>query len=149
MTTDRGEICGLLEGAVAIDPVRNTVLGTVLTSLERGEGDGWCAVWDTWLAARSSPATRVVLTNGWDEPDPLVEALLSLNSLAGVSGPVAVADTVARGLEGRGTMHRTPTRLFRLDDLIEPAVAGAARSTICSARPASCCRASRVAPVSS
>ncbi len=137
VTTDANEICALLEPLVEADPVRHTVLGTILTILQAGEGEGWCAAWDGGLAVRSSRVTPVALTAGWTDIDLLVDELATLPSFVGITGPVDVVDTVTVPLARRigASAHRIATRLFRLDELTRPDVAGTSRVARAADRP--------------
>ena len=109
--------------------MRQTVLATILTILRAGEGDGWCVRSSGALAVRSSPVTPIALTAGWDDVDPLVAVLAGLVSVTAITGPVEVVDTVTSRLAQRtgASMHRMAIRLFRLDDLAMPGVAGTTR----------------------
>ena len=122
---------------VSIDPVRHTVLGTIRTILRAGEGDGWCARSGAALAVRSSPVTPVAVTSGWDDVGPLVAELAALPSITAITGPVDAASPIASRLARRigATTQRMATRLFRLDELAVPDVAGTTRVATGSDRP--------------
>jgi FR47-like protein len=138
VTTDRTQIAQLLDRLLVLDPVRHTVLGTILGVVQDGSGDPWCAFvpGTSALAVRSEPIRPVVLTSGWEDLDPLVSLVAELPALEGVSGPVDLTTAVANALERRTgrSAHRRATRLFRLDALVEPTVPGAARPATASDR---------------
>jgi GNAT superfamily N-acetyltransferase len=122
-TTDHDVIAAQLEIRLNTDPVRGTVLGTILHSLNVG---AWCA----WtpdgraLAVRSAMRYPVLLDGPWDVDGPeLAVELRALPDLAGVSGPVEQVTALLSELPPvRG---RTDLRLFRLSALVRPAtVAG-------------------------
>jgi GNAT superfamily N-acetyltransferase len=125
--TDQDRIRGLLESAVAADPVRGTILGTLASSLEDG---AWCAVSATGLAARSGADYPLVISGTW-EPAALTELIAVLRSvpgLRGASGPVAAVDQVTNALWSDTPAMRMGQCLFRLDQLVEPAgVTGSGR----------------------
>ncbi|MEP7019479.1 MAG: GNAT family N-acetyltransferase [Pseudonocardiales bacterium] len=131
-TTDPTAITALVEPLLAADPVRNTVFSSIIAGLAGPDADGWCAhpVDDPGvLAARSQQHTPITVTTGWREPEPLAEAIAAQSPTA-LGGPVAVVEMLAAALDAHGlpTASRMDERLFRLDELTEPAaVAGTAR----------------------
>jgi len=133
VTTDPQVIVALVEPLLAADPVRNTVFSSVIAALRGPDADGWCAYPDadtSILAVRSQRHTPVVVTAGWDELGRLADAIVALPSVTALGGPVPVVEALAAALDARGlpTTSRTAERLFRLDDLTEPAAAhGTAR----------------------
>lgn len=126
-TTDTAEIIRRLDKAILVDPVRNTMFATVRATLRAAGEGGWSASHHGALAARSSAAHPVVVSQGWIEPALLGKALVDLPSIAGIGGPV---DTVEQLVE---LLDRTPEariveRLYRLTLLNSPTgVAGTAR----------------------
>jgi FR47-like protein len=127
ITTDPGDIRRLLEPIVLADPVRNTVFGTIESSLRDDTADAWCAQDPVALAARSGAARPVALTPGWTDLPGLAGALGELDDLAGVSGPVAAIEQLV-ALLARPPAIRTDERLYRLDELREPEdIGGTAR----------------------
>lgn len=132
LTTDPSRIATLVEKQLAADPVRGTILGSILADL-RGPGahESWCALEPATgaLAIRSARIYPALFTDGWTAGG-LREAvghLSGLSGLRGLSGPVGIVDEAASVL-GRPVADRMAMRLFRLDTLTEPAVAGAARA---------------------
>lgn len=130
-TADPGAIAALLDPLVAADPVRATVLGTVRTSLGPSS---WAARTDDGrcLAVRSDPALPmlVLAPRDLEEHAALAAALDALPDLAGLAGDTASVGGLAGLLTAGGrrrVAHRMHQRLFRLDTLTEPAVAGSAR----------------------
>jgi predicted GNAT family acetyltransferase len=136
--TDADELVDLLDAIIETDPVRHTVLGTVRLAVEaEPSGAWWVRTGDGRdLAVRSSPSTPVVTVGAWAdrvERAELVAALRSLPDLVAISGPVPVAADVA---EQTGPVaHRLHQRLFRLDELSPPVVAGAPRRATGDHRP--------------
>jgi RimJ/RimL family protein N-acetyltransferase len=134
LSRDPARIVALLTRVLAADPVRNTVLSSVITGLQAPDADGWCAHptgRTAVLAARSQARTPVVVAGGWDDVSVLADALVALPpSLAALSGPVPLVRRLATALAERGLPSTAwvDERLFRLDELIPPArVAGAPR----------------------
>ena len=130
VTTDVARVVELVGALVGADPVRGTVLGSILADLRvAGEHDCWCA----WLpgtpalAARSSPGYPALVSDGWPEAElPALAAHLGrLDGLIGMSGPITSVEALA-GLLAR-PVRRTTTRLFRLDTLVDPDVPGRPR----------------------
>jgi predicted GNAT family acetyltransferase len=117
-----GEITAVLERRLAADPIRNTVVGSVLRSLAP---DAWCAAGtgpsEGALAARSDRIYPALLTDGWhpdDLPD-LARLVATVPDLIGASGAIDAVAAVADGV-GRPVTQRMEQRLFRLDQLAEP-----------------------------
>lgn len=133
-TTNNGEeIIGLLEPLLAADPVRNTVLGSVVAGLRGEDADGWCAhpVGNPGvLAMRSQLHTPIVLTSGWNQFDGLAEQVAALACVSAIGGPDPEVSALSTALTERGmTMRlRVRERLHRLDELADGIeVAGSAR----------------------
>ena len=132
VTDDAAAIIALVEPLLAADPVRNTVFSRVAAGLRNDDADGWCAhpAGDpSVLAVRSQLYTPVVVTAGWNDLSPLADAVAAL-PVASVGGPVPVVEALvtALGRHGLVATSRMAERLFRLDDLTEPAgVGGTAR----------------------
>jgi GNAT superfamily N-acetyltransferase len=126
-TTDPDEILRLLEPVLIADPIRNTIFGSVRADLQRNRDEGWCARSPQALAARSSTAQPVALTEGWTDVAALADAIGGLPTVSGIGGPARTVDAIIEHLD-RTPAHRIDERLFRLDRLIEPVgVAGSAR----------------------
>jgi GNAT superfamily N-acetyltransferase len=130
-----GEITAVLERRLSADPVRNTVVGSVLTSLAP---DAWCVAGtgpsEGAVAARSDRIYPAHLTEGWHPADlpELVRLVDALPDVIGASGAIDAVAAVADGAD-RPVAQRLDQRLFRLDRLVEPSgvpgravVAGAA-----------------------
>jgi RimJ/RimL family protein N-acetyltransferase len=132
VTDDAAAIIALVEPLLAADPVRNTVFSSVAAGLRNDDADGWCAhpAGDpSVLAVRSQLYTPVVVTAGWDDLAALADAVAAL-PVASVGGPVPVVEALvtALGRHGLVATSRMAERLFRLDELTEPAgVGGTAR----------------------
>lgn len=132
-TTDGEQIAALLEPLLGADPVRNTVLGSVVAGLRREDAAGWCARpadSTAVLAVRSQPHTPVTVTAGWPALEPLADEIARLPQLYALGGPVDAVTDLAAALEARGRPpgRRIEERLFRLDELTAPAgVPGSAR----------------------
>ncbi len=126
-------IVALLTPLLAADPVRNTVLSSVVAGLQAPDADGWCAYRSDnpgVLAVRSQAHTPVVVTPGWDDVTALADAVFALGSLTAIDGPVSAVEQLAAALATRGlsATSRIAERLFRLDELIVPVgVAGVPR----------------------
>ena len=119
---EHGDIAAVLERRLALDPVRNTVVGSALRSLAT---DAWCVAGtgpsDGAVAVRSDRIYPVLLTDGWHPDDladltRLVAAVPALNGASGAIEPVAA---VAGGA-GLPVVQRVGQRLFRIDRLVEP-----------------------------
>lgn len=117
--TDRDSIRAHLDAAVAADPVRGTILGTLATSLEDG---AWCAVTATGLAARSGVEYPLAISGKWGATElaELVAQLREVPGLRGASGPAEAVDAVVAALWPGAPSTKMGQRLFRLDELIEP-----------------------------
>ncbi len=132
-TTDPGEITALAEALLAADPVRNTVFSSVIAGLAGPDADGWCAYpagHPEVLAVRSQRHTPVAVTTGWQDVEPLADALAALPNVTVIGGPGPVVGAVVAALDVRGLVatSRMAERLFRLDGLTDPlGVLGAAR----------------------
>jgi predicted GNAT family acetyltransferase len=117
-----GEITAVLERRLAADPVRNTVVGSVLRSLAP---DAWCAAGtgpsDGAVAARSDRVYPALLTDGWhpDDLPELARLVAALPELIGASGAIEAVVAVADGAD-RPVAQRLEQRLFRIDRLVEP-----------------------------
>lgn len=134
VTTDREAIRALLDDAIAADPVRGTVLGTVATSL----GDGaWCARNGERFAVRSAPEYPVTLAGRWDDAAlaELAGLLRELGDVRALAGdPDAAAHLGGMVFAGRPTVSMDQL-LFRLDELTMPeGVPGAGRVATASDR---------------
>jgi GNAT superfamily N-acetyltransferase len=112
-----GEITAVLERRLSADPVRNTVVGSVLTSLAP----------DAWCVAGTGPSEGAVAARS-----DLVRLVDALPDVIGASGAIDAVAAVADGAD-RPVAQRLDQRLFRLDRLVEPSgvpgravVAGAA-----------------------
>lgn len=126
VTTDRAEVVRWLERRLAVDPVRATVIGTLVAEAREGSGEPWCAVScvdvhstdDPGVAARLQRRFPANLDGPWraaDLPD-LVDTLGTLPQLRGVSGERDLVTEVVR-LLGRPERERMAMRLHRLDAL--------------------------------
>lgn len=125
--TDRDLIRAVLDSAVAADPVRGTILGTLAGSLEDG---AWCAVSATGLAARSGADYPLVISGTWDAAGlaELIDAVRSVPGLRGASGPVEAVDAVVAALWPDAPAMRMGQCLFRIGEFVEPVgVTGRAR----------------------
>lgn len=117
VTTDHRQIADVLDRFLRTDPVRATILGTIRTTLEPA---AWLAVDGDSVAVRSGEAYPLLVLGPWPGDRLLLsEALRSLPSLRGLSGPEAVVRDIARLLGYPVTMTRAQ-RLFRCDDLVPP-----------------------------
>lgn len=130
-TTDTAEVAELADALVRLDPLRNTLFGTIAASARQPDAAPWAAYLAAdprVAAARSEAATPVALTNGWDAPAELTDAIAALDPPAvAVGGPVPIVDAVSELLGGAVT-GRTAERLHRLDALQPPrGVSGTAR----------------------
>ena len=125
VSTDPAAIRTELERLLAADPVRNTILGSIVADLRTGRAaECWYAAvpGTNAVAVRSSPVYPLLLTAGWDD-DRLADAVklaAELPDLVGISGPAEIADTVATAFPGRGIRERMAMRLFRLTELSPP-----------------------------
>lgn len=124
-TTDPGQIAELLERRLAADPVRATVLGSILAELRAGRtGDAWCAMREGTpaLVVRSGRPYPALFTAGWDGADLMraIDLVRELPELAGVSGPADTVELAVTALADRREQRRTGLRLFRLDTLTPP-----------------------------
>jgi GNAT superfamily N-acetyltransferase len=126
-TTDTQQILGHIDPVLIADPVRNTIFGSVRAHLRAAREGGWCAYNTVALAARSSVAHPIALTERWPDLARLAELIGELPSVAGLGGPVPAVDALIE-LLGREPTQRIAERLYRLDRLVEPVgVAGSAR----------------------
>jgi predicted GNAT family acetyltransferase len=124
-TTDPAKIAVLLERRLAADPVRATVLGTILVEVRAGRaGDAWCANREGTdaLVVRSGHPYPAQFTAGWDGADltSAIDLVRALPDLAGVSGPIEIVEAAVAVLADRGERRRMGLRLFRLDKLTPP-----------------------------
>jgi predicted GNAT family acetyltransferase len=127
-TTDPDEIAPLLMAVLRRDPVRNTVLGTVWSSLSSPANRPWAAFSadGSRLAVRSDARYPVTLSSGWsaDQLGALARLLSGIPELTAVSGNAAAVAALVSAL-GREVTYHGEQRLFRLDDLVAPSgVAG-------------------------
>jgi predicted GNAT family acetyltransferase len=133
-TTDPSHIATLLDRRLAADPVRGTVLGSILAELRIGRiSEPWCAQRERMdaLVVRSSRPYPALFTAGWDGADlaSAIELVAGLPELAGVSGPADTVEVAVAALAGHRERHRIGMRLFRLDELVPPdGVLGEARA---------------------
>ncbi|WP_375484402.1 GNAT family N-acetyltransferase [uncultured Jatrophihabitans sp.] len=120
-TTDHAAIRALVEPLLAADPVRHTVLGTMLLMLE---GSAWAATDGDRLAVRSGALYPVLLVGTWTEErrGELHGLLAALDDLTALSGAEDQVWPLAELLGVDPTVERQ--RLYRLDRLTEPAVDG-------------------------
>jgi len=114
VTTDGPEILGRIEPVLIADPVRNTVFAGVREALRADAEAGWCAYNSVALAARSSPAHPIALTEGWTDLPALAAALRELPDLTELGGPVAVVETLLAEL-GRAPVAVRRERLYQLE----------------------------------
>ena len=134
-----GEITAVLERRLAADPVRNTVVGSVLRSLAP---DAWCAAGtgpsNGAVAVRSDRTYPALLTDGWHPDDlaDLTRLVTALPDLTGASGAIDAVAAVAKAGAQR-VAQRTDQRLFRIERLVAPpgvpgraVVAGAAERAL-------------------
>jgi Predicted acetyltransferase len=115
VTTDHETIAALLDGYLAADPVRATLLGTIRASLAE---TAWAAYHDGGIAVRSEADYPVSVYGEWPaarcaELSELFGALPGLRGVSGEQGVVA-------GLAGDRVGRRMAQRLFRLDALVPP-----------------------------
>ena len=125
VTTDPSDIAALLARLLAADPVRGTVLGSIVADVRAGTApEAWCAVrpGTDALVVRSHREYPALFTTGWDAADlaSAIELVRELPDLVGVAGPVEVIDAAAGRLVGERPAKRLGMRLFRLDDLVPP-----------------------------
>lgn len=134
VTTDPARIDAVLTRLLAADPVRSTVLGSILADLRSGSAPAaWCAVRDgsDAVALRSAPSYPALFSQGWAgrDLDAVIELLRDFPDLVGVSGAADAVEVAAAALAEGRDRHRMALRLFRLDSLTEPpAVAGEPRA---------------------
>jgi len=134
VTTDPAQIVVRLDRLLAADPVRATVLGSIVADVRSGRStEPWCAVrpGTDALVIRSARHYPALFTSGWDGADltAAVDLVQGLPELQGVSGPTEVVEVVAATLTDGRPLRRMGLRLFRLDELIAPAdVAGEPRA---------------------
>ena len=134
VTTDPAQISSLLARLLAADPVRATVLGSIVAEVRAGTApEAWCAVRQGTdaLVVRSHRQFPALFTSGWDgsDLDAAIALVRELPDLIGVSGPVETVDAAVAALADRAPSHRTGMRLFRLDQLTPPRdVPGEARA---------------------
>src|SRR5262245_58854660 len=124
-TTDPGHIAELLDRRLTADPVRATVLGSILTALRpRRTGDAWCATREgnDALVVRSGRPYPALFTAGWNGADLMsaIDLVRGLPELVGVSGPPDTVELAVATLAGRREQRRIGLRLFRLDELTPP-----------------------------
>ena len=117
-----GEITAVLERRLAADPVRNTVVGSVLRSLAP---DAWCAA-GTGPSRRGRGAVGPHLPGAVDRrlasgrPGRTSPGLVTaLPDLTGASGAIDAVAAVAKA-GARRVAQRTDQRLFRIDRLVAP-----------------------------
>ncbi len=133
VSTDPAAIRAELERLLAADPVRNTILGSIVADLRADRtAECWFAALPgtNAVAIRSNRVFPLLFTTGWD-PDGItavVKLAAELPDLVGISGPVEIADAAASAFPGRRIRERMAMRLFRLDELSPPHdVPGSAR----------------------
>lgn len=122
---DPSAIDAVLTRLLDADPVRATVIGSIVAELRAGQApDGWCAgrPGTDAVVVRSHRAYPALLTSGWEGADlaEAIELVGRLPGLAGVSGPVVDVDVAAARLAGGRPTERMVMRLFRLDELVPP-----------------------------
>lgn len=126
-TVDEDEIRALLDGALAADPLRNTVLSSVERGLRADDAAPWAAHpagRPLVLAARSQIGTPVSLTSGWSgsAAAALSDALAELDPPpAAVMGP---KESIAAVVVPGPVVGGRDERLFRLERLAPPAGVG-------------------------
>ncbi|HEY7048009.1 MAG TPA: GNAT family N-acetyltransferase [Jatrophihabitantaceae bacterium] len=125
VTTDPSAIDSVLTRLLDADPVRATVIGSIVVDLRAGRApDAWCAgrPGTDAVVVRSHRAYPVLFTAGWDGADlaEAIELVGRLPGLTGVSGPAEIAEAAAGRLAGERATERMGMRLFRLDDLVPP-----------------------------
>jgi predicted GNAT family acetyltransferase len=123
--TDPAQISSLLDRLLAADPVRATVLGSIVAEVRAETApDAWCAVRQGTdaVAIRSDRRFPALFTSGWDGPDlaAAIALVRQLPDLIGVSGPVDTVDPAVAAMPDRQQLQRTGIRLFRLDELASP-----------------------------
>jgi GNAT superfamily N-acetyltransferase len=126
-----------LSARIAIDPLNGTVLGSARAHIGLSPQPSiWAATNPAGgVAARSSKNYGLVVSGPWDdeELDELATAAAALPDLVGIRGPEPLArrlvDALGSAHERLGrTVRIDPQRLYRLDELTEPAgVPGTAR----------------------
>jgi len=134
VTTDPSQIAAVLDRLVEADPVRATVLGSILADVQSGRStEPWCAVrpGTDALVIRSERQYPALFTSGWDGADlaAAVDLVRGLPGLRGVSGPAEIVEVAATRLARGRPPRRRGLRLFRLDGLRAPTdVPGDARA---------------------
>jgi hypothetical protein len=119
---EHGDITAVLERRLALDPIRNTVVGSALRSLA---ADAWCAAGtgpsEGAVAVRSAGIYPVWLSEGWHRTDlaELVASVATLPALKGASGAIESVAAVAEASH-RVVTERMDQRLFRIDQLVRP-----------------------------
>src|SRR5689334_9909155 len=131
VTTDADAVTRLAGDVAAVDPLANTVFGSIAHAVQLPDAAPWAAHpvgSPAILAARSSRNTGVGFSAGWTELDEVVAEITAMEPpTVGLGGPPATVEAVAAAL-GRPVTERMAERLFRLDELIEPVgVTGRAR----------------------
>jgi predicted GNAT family acetyltransferase len=135
-TTEPAQVRSLCNAVVAADPLAGTIFATIAEWTMRDEASGWAAYLldrPQVLVARSHTDTPVTFTPGWSAADlaKLAPVLADLEpSAASLAGPTEIVESAANRLGYRVT-DRHAERLYRLDDLVEPAgVVGRARLAV-------------------
>jgi predicted GNAT family acetyltransferase len=119
--TDPAQLRQVLDAALVADPLRNTILSSVVAGLDHDDAAGWAAHpvgQPLALAARSQLSTPLVVTAWWPDLDELADAVRPIVPAA-VGGPAEIVEELVRRL-GRPVTHRIGERLFRLDGLTAP-----------------------------
>jgi predicted GNAT family acetyltransferase len=124
-TTDAGTVAALAHAVVAVDPVANTVFGSIAAAVHEPDAAPWAAhaaAAPSVLAARSSAHTTIALIPGWPIAllEDLADAIDAMTpSAVGLGGPPDAVARVADRL-GKPVTERMDERLFRLDELLAP-----------------------------
>lgn len=120
--TDHDALRAVLADAITADPVRGTILGTIVQTLT---DEAWLARASGGLAARSAAIHPVTVVGSWtaDELATLAGLLAELPRLSGLTCRPDLADTLLPALPLE-VAHRVEMRLFRLDDLTDPVGVG-------------------------
>ena len=119
--TDHAAIRRVLDGFIAADSVRGTVLGTIGLSLR---DDAWAATdGGQLLAVRSGAAYPLAVVGKWPsaERDELRALLADLPHLHALSGEPHIVNALVAGLDGARVASTMGQGLYRLDELVEPA----------------------------